>query len=60
MTDSHVMGKLKHDPFWPILGHFYLRGQLYIAYGFQLKLFILPYYFLIFPNFVFQVISQYS
>ena len=35
---------------------FYLRSQLYIASGFQLNLFILPNYVLIFPNFVFQVI----
>ena len=41
------------------LGHFYLRGQLYIACGFQLNLFILPNYVLIFPKFVFQVISRY-
>ena len=39
---------------------FYFRGQLYIACDFQLYLFILPYYVLIFPNFVFQVISRYS
>ena len=39
---------------------FYLKFQLYIACGFQLNLFILPNYVLIFPNFVFQVISRYS
>ena len=37
---------------------FDLTCQLYIACGFQLNLFILPYYVLIFPNFVFQVISR--
>ena len=39
---------------------FDLTCQLYIDCGFQLNLFILPYYVLIFPNFVFQVISRYS
>ena len=61
MTFSYFLGKFKNGPFWPNLGHFfYLTRQLYIACGFQLKLFILPYYVLIFPNFVFQVISRYS
>ena len=58
MTFSHFMGKFKNGPFWPNLGHFYLRGQLCIACGFQLN--SLPNYVLIFPNFVFQVISRYS
>ena len=49
--------KFKSGPFWSNLGHFYLVLQLYIACGFQLNLFILPNYVLIFPNFVFQVIS---
>ena len=31
---------------------FDLKFQLYIAFGFQLNLFILPYYFLIFAKFV--------
>ena len=38
------------------LANLSLTCQLYIACGFQLKLFILPYYVLISPNFVYQVI----
>ena len=60
MTFSYFLGKFKNGPFWPNLGHFDLTCQLYIACGFQLNLFILPNYVLIFPNFVFQVIPQYS
>ena len=60
MTFLYFLGKFKNDPFWPNLGDFFLNLQLYIACGFQLNLFILPYYVLIFPNFVFQVISRYS
>ena len=60
MTFSYFLGKFKNGPFSPNLGHFVLTCQLYIACGFQLNLFILPYYGLIFPNFVFQVISRYS
>ena len=56
MKFSHFFGKLKNGPFWPNLGHLSQKFQLYIACGFQLNLFILPYYVLIFPNFVFQVI----
>ena len=58
MTFSYFFRKFKNSPFWPNLGHILL--QLYIACGFQLNLFILPYYVLIFPNFVFQVISRHS
>ena len=57
MTFLYFLGKFKNGPFWPNLGIF---TQLYIACGFQLNLFILPYYVLIFTNFVFQVISRYS
>ena len=61
MTFSYFFGKIQK---WPFLAKFssffYLRGQLYIACGFQLNFFILPNYVLIFPNFVFQVISRYS
>ena len=60
MTFSYFLGKFKNGSFWPNLGHFYLRGPLYIACGFQLNRFILPNYVLIFAIFVFQVISRYS
>ena len=60
MTFSYFLGKFKNGPFGQIWVIFDLTCQLYIACGFQLNLFILPYYVLIFPNFVFQVISQYS
>ena len=46
--------------FGKIWAIFYLIFELDIACGFQLNLFILPNYVLIFPNFVFQVISRYS
>ena len=54
MKFSYFMGKFKNDPFCPNL------GQLYIAcgfHGFQLNLFILPNYVLIFPNCVSSYIS---
>ena len=60
MTFLYFFRKFKHGPFWPNLGPFYLKFQLYIACGFKLNRFILPNYVLIFPNFVFQVISRYS
>ena len=51
MNFLHFFGKFKNGPFWPNLGHFYLKFQLYIDGGFQLNLLILPNYVLIFPNF---------
>ena len=42
MTLSYFLGKFKNGPFWPNLGHFYLKFSLYIACGFQLNQFILP------------------
>ena len=60
MTFSYFWENSKMALFGQIWVIFDLTFQLYIACGLQLNLFILPYYVVIFPNFVFQVISRYS
>ena len=60
MTFSYFFGKFKNGPFWPNFGHLLHKYQLYIACGFFIKSIFLTNYVLIFPNFVFQVISRYS
>ena len=54
------LGKVKNGPFWPNLGHFWLNMSVIYCLWFSIKFIYFALYVLIFPNFVFQVISRYS
>ena len=60
MTFSYFLGKFKNGPFWPNLGHFLLKILVIYCFWFFIKSIFSPNYVLIFPNFVFQVISRFS